>query len=220
MQGEEVEVGGLQAIFCPAKSSRKGCVIMCHGLFGSMHSPKYVELAEELQRRGLSSLRFNQRSGERGKEATLTQRMEDLGRVVDFAHSLGYKRIGLMGSSLGGYMVLLLSSLYRDFQALAAWATPYNLGGLQGEELKELIEDSKKYPLIEYIRGVKAPLLLLHGTEDELVPPYHSLVLFERAPPPKVLVWVEGADHRFTQPEKRRIAVEVTAEWLERKLGP
>lgn len=213
---QELEVEGLRAILCSAPVHRGACVIMCHGLFGSMYSPKYVELSQELERRGLSSLRFNQ-------EATLTQRIENLERMVSFARSLGYGRIGLMGSSLGGCVALLFSSLRGGVQALATWATPCRLEGLLhdtlgGEGLEELAKDASRYHLLESVRRVRAPLLLLHGTEDELVPPSHSQELFEEAPGPKVLVWVEGADHRFTHEGRRRVAVEITAEWLERRL--
>ncbi len=184
-----------------------------------MYSPKYTELSEELGRRGLPSLRFNQRMGEGGKQATLTQRIEDLKKMVNFARSLGHERIGLMGSSLGGCVILLFSSLHGGIHALAAWATPSRLESLlEGEGLEELAGDARKYRLLESVRRVRAPLLLLHGTKDELVPPHHSCELFEEALPPKVLLWVEGADHRFTQEGGRRTAVEFTAEWLKKKL--
>ncbi|MEM2866538.1 MAG: alpha/beta hydrolase [Candidatus Hadarchaeales archaeon] len=214
----EQEVEGLRAILHSVEASR-ACVIMCHGLFGSMYSPKYIELSEELGRRGLSSLRFNQGTGEGGKQATLTQRIEDLKKMVTFARSLGHRRIGLMGSSLGGCVALLFSSLQGGVHALATWATPCRLEGLlEGSELEELARDAERYRPLEAVRRVGAPLLLLHGTEDELVPPHHSRELFEEALPPKLLLWVEGADHRFTHEGRRRVAVEVTAEWLERKL--
>jgi len=205
----EVKVGELRGILHTPEGPSEACVVLCHGLFGSMYSPKYVELAEELGRRGVSSLRFNHREE---AQTSLTLRGEDLERMVEFIGSLGYRRMGLMGSSLGGYLVLLFSSS-KDLKAVAAWATPCRLEGL-----KELEGEAGKYDLLESVERIRAPLLLLHGSEDELVPPWHSTELFRRARSLKTLLVVAGADHRFTGERERRVAVELTAEWLERRL--
>jgi alpha-beta hydrolase superfamily lysophospholipase len=210
VEEREVRVGELRGILCTPEEPPEACVILCHGLFGSMYSPKYVELAEELGRRGVSSLRFNHREE---AQASLTLRGEDLERMVAFVRSLGYRKIGLMGSSLGGCVVLLFSSLAKDLGAVAAWATPCRLEGL-----RELKRETKEGDLLGSVGRIGAPLLLLHGSEDELVPPWHSMELFGRASSPKVLLVVAGADHRFTGERERRVAVEFTAEWLERRL--
>jgi len=201
-----VKVGELEGILCAPEESSEACVIFCHGLFGSMHSPKYVELARELGRRGLSSLRFNHREE---AQTSLALRREDLEKMVEFVESEGYRRVGLMGSSLGGYLVLLFSSLWGNPQAVTAWATPCRLKGLGLEE----------EGLLESLERMRAPLLLVHGSEDELVPPWHSLELLRRARSPKLLLLVEGADHRFSGKKGRRVAVEFTAEWLRRRLA-
>ena len=206
----EVRVGELRGILCTPEEPSEACVILCHGLFGSMYSPKYVELAEELGRRGLPSLRFNHREE---AQASLALRREDLERMLEFAESLGYGRVGLMGSSLGGYLVLLFSSLSEAPEAVAAWATPCRLEGL-----RELEGEAEEYDLLGGVERMRIPLLLVHGSEDELVPPWHSAEIFRRVRSPKNLLLVAGADHRFTGERERRVAVEFTAEWLERRL--
>jgi len=211
VEESEVRVGELRGILCTPGDSSEACVVLCHGLFGSMYSPKYVELAAELGRRGLSSLRFNHREE---AQTSLALRREDLERMVEFVESLGYGRMGLMGSSLGGYLVLLFSSLSEKPKAVAAWATPCRLEGL-----RELEGEAKKYGLLENLGRIRAPLLLVHGSEDELVPPWHSAEIFRRARSLKTLLVVAGADHRFTGERERRVAVEFTAGWLERRLG-
>jgi alpha-beta hydrolase superfamily lysophospholipase len=210
MVEREVKVGELRGILHAPREPSEACVILCHGLFGSMYSPKYVELAEELGRRGVSSLRFNHREE---AQASLALRRKDLEEMVTLTRSLGYRKIGLMGSSLGGCVVLLFSSLVKDLGAVAAWATPCRLKGLG-----ELEREEEKYDLLGSVGRIRAPLLLLHGSEDELVPLWHSMELFRRASSLKVLLVVAGADHRFTGERERRVAVEFTAEWLERRL--
>ena len=50
--------------------------------------------------------------------------------------------------------------------------------------------DSKKY-----IRAVRAPILILHGTKDDVVPLTLGKALFEAAPEPKEMAVLQGAGH-------------------------
>ncbi len=52
-----------------------------------------------------------------------------------------------------------------------------------------------RFPNLEKIQKVKCPVLIMHGKLDEVVPFYHSEKLFEQAPPPKLSLWVEEANH-------------------------
>jgi hypothetical protein len=52
-----------------------------------------------------------------------------------------------------------------------------------------------RFPNLRHIREVECPVLVIHGTEDEVIAPWHGRRLFEAAPDPKQLLWVEGAGH-------------------------
>jgi fermentation-respiration switch protein FrsA (DUF1100 family) len=52
-----------------------------------------------------------------------------------------------------------------------------------------------KFRNVDKIRRVSCPVLVLHGTEDEVVPIAHGRRLFDVAPEPKRFLWVEGAGH-------------------------
>jgi len=56
-----------------------------------------------------------------------------------------------------------------------------------------LLQD--RFPSIDRIESVTAPLLVVAGSEDSIVPASQSLALYERANQPKQLVTIEGADH-------------------------
>ena len=45
------------------------------------------------------------------------------------------------------------------------------------------------------LRNVRCPVLVIHGTRDQVIPPWHGAALLERANPPKRHLWVEGAGH-------------------------
>ncbi|MEW6087546.1 MAG: alpha/beta hydrolase [bacterium] len=54
---------------------------------------------------------------------------------------------------------------------------------------------SSKYDNLEKINKVKSPVLIVHGTKDEIVPYSQSGLLFEKANDPKYFHKVEGAGH-------------------------
>jgi uncharacterized protein len=51
------------------------------------------------------------------------------------------------------------------------------------------------YPSLRLVPGLRAPLLVIHGDRDEIVPLLHGEALFDAAPEPKRLHVVEGAGH-------------------------
>ena len=49
------------------------------------------------------------------------------------------------------------------------------------------------------------PVLLIHGTRDQLIPPYHAERLYRAAREPKQLWWAEGCAHvqaRYERPDE------------------
>ena len=52
-----------------------------------------------------------------------------------------------------------------------------------------------KFVNIDKIKQVRCPVLVMHGTADEVIPFWHGQKLFEAANEPKQFLWVEGAGH-------------------------
>ncbi len=52
-----------------------------------------------------------------------------------------------------------------------------------------------KFENLAKIKQVNCPVLVMHGTEDEVVRFWHGQALFAAAPEPKRSLWVEGAGH-------------------------
>jgi fermentation-respiration switch protein FrsA (DUF1100 family) len=48
---------------------------------------------------------------------------------------------------------------------------------------------------IEKITRVTSPVLVIHGTDDEVIDFSHGLAIYERAPRTVEPLWVEGAGH-------------------------
>jgi len=51
------------------------------------------------------------------------------------------------------------------------------------------------YPNLERVRRLRRPLLVIHGTRDNVIPTWHGRRLYDAAPGPKWPAWVEGAGH-------------------------
>jgi hypothetical protein len=51
------------------------------------------------------------------------------------------------------------------------------------------------YPTLDRIRRLRAPLLVIHGDRDAIVPVSHGRALFDAAPEPKGLHLVNAAHH-------------------------
>lgn len=52
-----------------------------------------------------------------------------------------------------------------------------------------------RFPNLRKIRRVHRPVLVIHGTADEVVPFQHGQRLYQAAPEPKQALWVPGAGH-------------------------
>jgi fermentation-respiration switch protein FrsA (DUF1100 family) len=52
-----------------------------------------------------------------------------------------------------------------------------------------------KFPNLRFIERVRCPVLVIHGTEDEVIGWSHGRRLYEAANGPKQALWVEGAHH-------------------------
>jgi fermentation-respiration switch protein FrsA (DUF1100 family) len=235
MHAEEVTVfvRGMRLVGVLHLPDRKSppCVIVSHGLLSSKDSNKYVELGARLSREGLAALRFDflgcGQSEGRMEDSTITGRLEELGAVIEFVRNdpdLG-ETIGLMGSSLGGYLSLLKAAQEKDVKAIVTWATPYRLSPRGPEEAgaprlgESFYKDLKNHELIAALPRVRH-CLVIHGDMDELVPLTHSTVIYETVREPKRLEIINGGDHRFTHLDHREKGYRLTVAWFYGHLNP
>jgi pimeloyl-ACP methyl ester carboxylesterase len=105
----------------------------------------------------------------------------------------------VFGHSLGGAIAVQLASRRDDvhglivegsFTSIPDVVRHFKWGWLP---VGPLI--TQRFEAVERIAQVKAPVLVVHGSEDQLIPPALGRALYERAPSPKRFVLVEGASH-------------------------
>jgi len=206
-------------------------IVASHGLLSSKDSDKWIALGERMAREGMALLRFDFRGcGEsegRIEESTVSGRVSDLAAAVDFVRSypgLG-NRIGLLGSSLGGYVSLIRASMDKEIKAIVLWSTPFRLDDIESKKGQEGIpplgdeffRDLPKHRLLPLLRNV-SNCLVIHGEEDELVPVVQAWDIFDGLSAPKEIYVIEGADHRLTGPGHRERAMALSIEWFKKHL--
>jgi fermentation-respiration switch protein FrsA (DUF1100 family) len=132
------------------------------------------------------------------------------------------RRFGLFGHSRGGASVVITAAAREDVSALATWAAISSVERYEhayGEQLerdgvvtihnartgqdmplyRDLLDDIRANRESLNILGAAArlrtPFLIVHGTEDESVPPSAAHELVEAAGERGRLEWIEGGSH-------------------------
>ena len=210
------------------------CIITLHGLESSKDSGKWPVIAARLYDAGYACLRFNFRGCSGGAEKSEGE-FEDVsltGRIRDYKGALQYlketdrvdmRRLGVIGSSFGGLVAIAAQD--KRIKAMVILSTPYTMLQLQkeadgynklpsGRRIKQgFFEDLRTYDVLQAIRSAP-PILILHGSSDEVVPLEHARRLYEAAPEPKRLEIVGGADHVFSRRDHLSNVIELSLEWF------
>lgn len=207
------------------------CVIASHGLLSSKDSEKYIKLGEMISCQGIALLRFDFRgigqSEGSEKDNTISKKLIDLESAIDFIRSYPglSKKIGLVGSSLGGFLSLIQASKDHEISAIVTWATPLRMEDLRFKKQNQdyplppddFFEDLPRHKLLLVLHKI-SNCLVIHGEKDELVPVEQSLEIFHHLSLPKEVHIIGGADHRLTAPDHREVAIRLTVEWFKKYL--
>ncbi|MFZ2447740.1 MAG: alpha/beta fold hydrolase [Syntrophobacteraceae bacterium] len=202
-------------------------IVCCHGLLSLKDSPKYVAIGKQMSAAGFCVLRFDfSGCGDSPlrKETLIGARRRDLDAVLDFSRVQPWSdgRIGLLGSSLGGYLAILAANEDPDrIRAVASWAAPFDISRLDPaesgmDELGRLVPGGFRLgePQNLSSAGGAERVLLIHGREDEVVPWEHSVEIYRRIKDPKELVLMRTADHRLVDESWRQAAIRMSLDWF------
>jgi fermentation-respiration switch protein FrsA (DUF1100 family) len=188
----------LHAWWIPARGPSAGHVLLCHGNAGNVADR--VIHAKLLVDAGLDVMLFDYRgygrsSGAPDEEGTYRDaraaRVALLGRPGADASRLLY-----LGESLGAAVALALALEFppRGLVLQSAFTSVRDMGRLHYPMIPAIVIPDA-YPNLRRIRELKAPLLVLHGDRDDIVPLSHGQALFAAAPEPKQLRVFEGLGH-------------------------
>lgn len=170
----------------------KAGVIYVGGVGGGFDTPArglYPALAEELVDDGLIGLRLRFRHS-----TNLEESVKDVRAGVGFLAERGVRRVGLVGHSFGGAVVIRAAEGLHLVRAVIGLASQ-SYGAEPAAAL-----------------GPRCSLLLVHGLQDEVLPPRCSSHIHERAQEPKRLLLFPGAGHGLDEVSEQ--VHDAVVEWL------
>lgn len=188
----------LHGWWIPGRAPSAGHLLFCHGNAGNVGDR--VLHAALLSAAGVDVLLFDYRGyghssgrpGEAGTHRDARAARSELLRQPGVDAS----RVFYLGESLGGAIALplalefppaglILQSTFTSVRDLARAHYPFLPS--------RMVPDA--YPSLRLIPRLRAPLLVLHGDRDEIVPLLHGEALFEAAPAPKRMHVFPDAGH-------------------------
>ena len=188
----------LHGWWIPARGGAAGHVLLCHGNAGNVGDR--LPHAALLTAAGFDVLLFDYRgygrsSGRPGEDGTYRDARAARAELLE-QPGVDVARVLYVGESLGGAVSLalalealpaglVLQSTFTSIRDMARRHYPFIP--------RALVPDA--YPSLSRIGGLRAPLLVIHGERDGIVPPMHAEELFAAAPEPKQLHRIAGAGH-------------------------
>ncbi|MFN5261934.1 MAG: alpha/beta hydrolase [Pseudanabaena sp.] len=198
----------LDAWFVPAKDNDqigKGVILFCHGNGGNIgNRVSYLPIFKDL---GLATFLFDYRGygkseGKPSEEGTYSD-VEAAWQYLTQEKQIPPQKIIIYGESLGGAIASFLA------QKISQQDGKNSAGGLILASTFTSISDrsAELYPFlpirflsrfsynsIDRLPSIKIPVLIIHSTDDEIIPFHHGDLNFQAANQPKKLITLRG-DH-------------------------
>lgn len=221
------------------EQQRQGIVIMSHGfMMDRFERGIFLQLAETLKTNGIATLLFDYTGSGQSDNTSITvaKQTDDLSSAIRFVKTLGYSKIGLVGTSLGGLYSILAYT--KDVLTIVLWS-PVTAAKVPGKlKDSQVLKDfeQKGYTLVKNKAGrvftvdkkyyqerlyvdqqamlsrIKCPVLILHGSKDTTVPHSHSEKALKFLPDGSRLWIIDEADHSFTT--HIELVITLSSDWL------
>jgi uncharacterized protein len=231
----------------PDSPSEAG-VVLGHCFTCSRHTSILRDISRRLRDDGIAALRFDfsgngQSEGDFAR-TTYTRHIDEMRRAAEMLRDEGCVRLGLAGHSMGAAIAVLAGAELPGVRGVCALAgrlagldPTLIFNGVQLEELRqtgrvhfqsrgreltlgrEFFEDARRYDLPEIAASLPAPLLVVHGDQDEIIPVQNAYEARSRNPDVELFI-LPGADHMFGDPAHRRKIADRVARWFRTHLQP
>ncbi len=180
------------------RAAALGSVLVCHGNAGNVGDR--ILHADALTSVGFDVLLFDYRgygssSGRPDEQGTYRDARAAL-RWLLGQPEVDPARVLYLGESLGGAVALELALAHppAGLVLLSAFTSVRDMARLHYRAIPAAIVPDA-YPSLRLIAGLQAPLLVLHGEDDVVVPVEHARALYDAAPAPKHLRIVPDVGH-------------------------
>ena len=194
------------------------CIIIAHGFWNSKESPLLLKLKDVLIKdHDVIIFDFRGHGKSTGAYTWTSKENNDLNAILDLV-VLKYKKIGVIGFSLGGSVAINTASQRADISSLIAVSAPSDFNKVDYKLWKLNVENDIKYSLFskegrqgkgcrpgpfwlkkpcpkETIEKVQSPVLYIHGDKDWVIGLWHSQELFSKTKTEKDTCFVKNGLH-------------------------
>ena len=216
-------------------ANSKNMVVLGHGVTGNKDRPFVIALAWELAASGLFAFRFsfsgNGDSEGRFTDSTISKEVDDLGVVLDILKDYSVCYVGhSMGGAVGvlrairddriKLLVSLAGMVHTKVFAETEFGDVTPDAGFKWDELdcplsQAYVDDLTQIDtVVDRASQITMPWLLVHGTEDDVVPIQESREIFHKANEPKKLIEIEAGNHVFSDAASGVMLTKVV-NWIE-----
>ena len=237
--------GRLSAYLQKPRADYRGPIaVLMHGFMANKKLEPLKSIANELESRGIASLRFDfdghGESEGRFRDMTVLTELDDARHVIDYVRRAGaYDSIALVGHSQGGVVAgMIAGELGDEIKALVQLAPAAVLkdDALQGVLMCKHYDPSnppetltvffhrvgkgyflaaQSLPIYEQSSLYQGPVLLIHGTKDKIVPHSYS-EKYDQVYSNSQLQLYEGENHFLSK--CRKAIVRQTVDFLAENL--
>ncbi len=177
-------------------SNPEKALLFCHGNAGNISHR--LESIQQFVSLGFSVLIFDYRGygkseGSPDEKGTYKDAMA-AHKYVTEVKGFASKDILVFGRSLGGSIAAWLAK-ETDPGALVVESAFTSVPDIAGDVYPIIpvkLVSRFSYSTIDYIKETSCPVLVIHSTEDDLIPFKHGKTLYESAGEPKKSMWIKG----------------------------
>lgn len=192
------------------------CLVLAHGFTGAWRQPTTRRIAAALNKvGGVIAIDFRGHGRSGGRSTVGDREILDIDAAVRHARHLGYERVGLVGFSMGGAVVVRHAALHGGVNAVVAvsaparwyyrdtkpmrrvhWAIERRSGRLAARVVRRTRIAGGAWAKVPEAphevaeRIAPTPLLIVHGDQDPFLPVDHAEQLYGAARDPREL-WIE-----------------------------
>lgn len=170
-------------------------------------------------------------------DSNFSGNVQDLLVVADYLKKHHQAPAMLIGHSLGGAAVLAAAARIDSIKAVATIGAPadvehvthlfaggldqiethgvaeVNIGGRPFKIKKQFVDDLRSKNLLETVKGLRIPFLIMHSPQDTTVEIDNAAKLYHAAHHPKSFVSLDGADHLLSNKTDAVYVADMIGTW-------